>query len=232
MKKLHVLVAGLLLTVGAVGGALMSPPQTVSAKTCESESFFGFPTWYKGLVKKDTCTIQSPRDLGGDQSTQMSRYIWTIALNILEIVLRILGIVAIGMIIYGGFLYMTSAGVPDKAASGMKTIVSASIGIIIATSAVAIKNLVWTAVIGNANDYGVYEANTQAVLQAALNTVYFIAGSIAVVMIIIGGLNYTTSSGSADKMTKAKNTLLYAIIGLVIVIAAYAITNFIIGRFS
>jgi hypothetical protein len=54
---------------------------------------------------------------------------------------------------------------------------------------------------------------------------------VAVIMLIIGGLNYITASGDPGKMTKAKNTILYAGVGLVIVIAASAITNFVVGRF-
>lgn len=61
------------------------------------------------------------------------------------------------------------------------------------------------------------------------NTMLYIIGIIAVVMLIIGGIRYVTSGGDAKKVTDAKNTVLYAIIGLVIAFLAYAIVNFVIS---
>lgn len=69
------------------------------------------------------------------------------------------------------------------------------------------------------------------VLQNGLNIAYFVAGIIAVIVIIIGGIMYATSSGEAGALTRAKNMILYSIVGLVVIIAASAITNFVIGRF-
>jgi hypothetical protein len=62
------------------------------------------------------------------------------------------------------------------------------------------------------------------------NTLIFVAGAIAVIVLIIGGLNYVTSTGDAARIKKAKDTILYAIIGLIIAILAYAIINFVIER--
>jgi phosphotransferase system glucose/maltose/N-acetylglucosamine-specific IIC component len=60
------------------------------------------------------------------------------------------------------------------------------------------------------------------------NTILYIVGIIAVIMLIIGGIRYVVSGGDAKKVTDAKNTVLYAIIGLVIAVFAYAIVNFVI----
>ena len=60
------------------------------------------------------------------------------------------------------------------------------------------------------------------------NTILYIVGIIAVIMLIIGGVKYLLSGGDAKKVTDAKNTVLYAIIGLVISFFAYAIVNFVI----
>jgi glucose uptake protein GlcU len=70
------------------------------------------------------------------------------------------------------------------------------------------------------------------VLQNGLNIAYFLAGTIAVIVIIVGGITYVTAAGNSSNITKAKNMLLYSVVGLVIVIAAYAITNFVILRFN
>ena len=60
------------------------------------------------------------------------------------------------------------------------------------------------------------------------NTILYIVGIIAVIMLIIGGIRYVISGGDSKKVTDAKNTVLYAIIGLVIAVFAYAIVNFVI----
>lgn len=60
----------------------------------------------------------------------------------------------------------------------------------------------------------------------------FLVGAISVIMIIIGGLRYTISAGDQSKITSAKNTVLYALVGLVIAALAFAIVDFVIVRFN
>lgn len=61
-----------------------------------------------------------------------------------------------------------------------------------------------------------------------LNAVIGVLGIVAVIVIIIGGVTYMTSSGDAGKVKKAKDTILYGVIGLVVVALAFAIVNFVI----
>ena len=61
-----------------------------------------------------------------------------------------------------------------------------------------------------------------------INAVIGALGIVAVIVIIIGGVTYMTSSGDAGKVKKAKDTILYGIIGLVVVALAFAIVNFVI----
>ena len=68
----------------------------------------------------------------------------------------------------------------------------------------------------------------KGVFKQITNTVLYIVGIIAVIMLIIGGIRYVVSGGDAKKVTDAKNTVLYAIIGLVICFFSYAIVNFVI----
>ena len=60
------------------------------------------------------------------------------------------------------------------------------------------------------------------------NTVLYGVGIISVIMLIIGGIRYVISGGDSKKVTDAKNTIMYAIIGLIIAILSYAIVNFVI----
>ena len=63
-----------------------------------------------------------------------------------------------------------------------------------------------------------------------INVVIGMLGIIAVVVIILGGIGYMTSSGDAGKVKKAKDTILYGIIGLIICILSAAIVNFVIAK--
>ena len=65
-----------------------------------------------------------------------------------------------------------------------------------------------------------------------LQVVFGILGGIAVIMIIIGGFMYSVSAGDAGKVKNAKNTILYAVIGLVIALFATAIVSFIASYFT
>lgn len=61
-----------------------------------------------------------------------------------------------------------------------------------------------------------------------INAVIGVLGLVCVVVMIIGGVNYMTSSGDATKVKKAKDTILYGLIGLVVCVLAFAIVNFVI----
>ena len=75
------------------------------------------------------------------------------------------------------------------------------------------------------------QIGADSVLQGVLTTVYTMAGIVCVIVIIVAGLLYTLSNGEAEKIKRSKNAILYAVVGLVIVLMAFVITNFIIGRF-
>lgn len=61
-----------------------------------------------------------------------------------------------------------------------------------------------------------------------LNIFTYVIGAVAVLMIIIGGLRYITSNGDSQQITSAKNTILYAVVGLVLAAMANAIVNFVL----
>ena len=61
-----------------------------------------------------------------------------------------------------------------------------------------------------------------------INWVIGVLGIVAVVVMIMGGVTYMTSSGDAGKVKKAKDTILYGLIGLIVAALAFAIVNFVI----
>ncbi|MBR0465563.1 hypothetical protein IJJ02_02110 [Candidatus Saccharibacteria bacterium] len=77
------------------------------------------------------------------------------------------------------------------------------------------------------------EANNndlQGNVVAILNAVIGVLSFVCVVVIIIGGVTYMTSSGDTSKVKKAKDTILYGVIGLVVCVLAFAIVNFVISN--
>lgn len=70
------------------------------------------------------------------------------------------------------------------------------------------------------------------VFKTITNVMLFVIGAISVIMLIIGGIRYVLSGGDSSAITAAKNTILYAVVGIVVAILAFAIVNFVIGSFS
>jgi uncharacterized membrane protein len=75
------------------------------------------------------------------------------------------------------------------------------------------------------------KSNLGNIIKTVTNVLLFIIGAIAVIMIIIGGIKYVISNGDSSQITSAKNTILYAVIGLVVALLAYAIVGFVIDSF-
>lgn len=65
-----------------------------------------------------------------------------------------------------------------------------------------------------------------------ISTLLFVIGALSVVMIIVAGIMYVTSTGDSGKVTRAKNTLTYSIVGLVVAFLAYAIVFWVLGLFK
>jgi len=63
-----------------------------------------------------------------------------------------------------------------------------------------------------------------------LNIVYAIVGSLALLFVVIGGFKYVISRGDPQATAQAKSTILYAVIGLAVVLSAAVITNFVVGQ--
>ncbi len=72
--------------------------------------------------------------------------------------------------------------------------------------------------------------SVQNLIKRIINTLSVIVGAICVIMIIIGGFRYVTSAGESNSVSGAKNTILYAIVGLIIVAFAQIIVQFVLQR--
>ena len=97
------------------------------AKTSDA-GVLGFPTWYKYLKPQLVDGTCVPRITSINDT-------WLILAAVIEIMLRVAAIAAVVLVIYGGFLYMTSQGEPDKTSRARSTLVNAVIGLAIAVLA-------------------------------------------------------------------------------------------------
>lgn len=67
-------------------------------------------------------------------------------------------------------------------------------------------------------------------IKNVINIVLGVVGILAVVMMIMGGISFITSQGDAGKVTKARNTILYGVVGLIVALLAFAIVNFVLSN--
>lgn len=215
MKKLFI---GFSVAVMSLLSIVMLPAPSVAAADCGAH-FLGLPAWYDGLADPGTCEITSPN---GD--AEVKAYVWTIVLNVLGLIMGLIGYLAIGFVMWGGIQYMIAQGDPGKLAKGKKTITNAVIGLVITMTASILSGAI-SGIISGVKD----SADGASFFQGIFNKVFFWSGVVAVIMIVYGGIQYITSTGNPSGIAKAKTTILYSIVGLLIVIMAAAIVNVVVG---
>ena len=71
-----------------------------------------------------------------------------------------------------------------------------------------------------------------AVFRTVTNILLFLVGAVTVIMLLIGGIRYVVSGGDQSAVTAAKNTILYAIVGIVVAFLAYAAVNFVLNSLA
>lgn len=74
------------------------------------------------------------------------------------------------------------------------------------------------------------EGNLMDIFTTIANILLFILGAVAVIMLIIGGFRYVVSGGDSSAVEGAKNTILYAIIGIIVAFLAFAAVNFVVDQ--
>jgi hypothetical protein len=144
MKKI---IFTLLLITSIVGvsnsqTARAADPEPV-ANNC-SNSFLGLPTWYKYLELDANCTVTGPHETVTDGNGNshdrlvVSAVITRVSLAVIDILMRVGGIVAFGFIVYSGFKFTLSQGNPDQEKSARETAINAVIGMVITIFAIGI----------------------------------------------------------------------------------------------
>ncbi len=150
MKK--IMITGWIFGLSLVAGVYLLPAtaQAVLAPGCTSP-ILGLPSWYEyldvGPKNGDDCAIIGPTVPADPTSIDWERAVPRVVMAVIQIMLRLAGLVAIGFTIYGGFRYILSQGEPEATKNAKGTIVGASIGLVIALFAATVVgfvgNILW-----------------------------------------------------------------------------------------
>ena len=212
------------------GVAMLAPEPVLAANnhSCGVTGVLGFRPWYAGLCENDDpkSPIMTPdkKDQGS-----IARFVWTIVLNILIDLSVAIGYLALGFVIYGGYMYIISQGDPGKAMKAKKTLTNAVVGTIIALSASVVVNTIRVILGISSNDSWNQGDYTAEQIQGVFNWAYVVAGLIAVIFLIKNGVNYILSRGDPSKTRMATQGVIYAAVGLVVVLLAATATTFVIN---
>ena len=215
MKKIGFIIA---VAIAALLSLAVLPAQN-SYAACNDSYYLGLRPWYKGL-ENSTCNGIDEKAFAGDKGANLQKNIWLIVLNIASDVMAIVGYLAIVFVIWGGYQYMMARGDPGMVAKGKKTITNALVGLAICMLA--------STIVGMVSDIA-DEGAKGNIFIVAMNHAFTWAGIIMVIMVVWGGIQYTTSNGNPAAAAKGKQTITYAAIGLAISLFAVAIVNLVAG---
>lgn len=206
---------------------------------CSDINFLGLVPWYHYLNVQPgvngVCQVVNFNPLGGNSS------ILLILLAIVDDLLRIVGLLAVIYVLYAGIRYVMSQGSPEETAKAQTTIINALLGLALAIVAIWLVSFLGHQA-GSGNGAGKlggldlsslpYPGNVAngGIIQVFLNVIFAVTGALSFVFLIIGGFRYALSQGEPQGVERAKNTILYALIGLVVAILAQSIVSLITSK--
>ncbi|MCL2002036.1 pilin [Candidatus Saccharibacteria bacterium] len=241
--------AKMLLAVAMVlGGAtfanvtLMASPASAcgNPSAVVNSGFFNLRPWYHGLTISGGTELCRPvagsGATTGGNNIEMRIFIWRIVGNVADILLTLIGYAAVLFVLVGGFWVMFSSGDPAKMARGKTTIGNALIGVVIAVCASGAVRFINDALFvsgteptitadpGGVNISGA-PTDTDAMWMSAVSNFLFMMGIAAVAMVVWGGVKLSASAGNPQAQAKAKNTVIFALAGMVVMVLAGALVR-------
>lgn len=148
--------------------------------------------------------------------------LWTIV----NVFLLLVGVVALIYVVIGGVKYITSGGDEGQAEEGKKAVLNAVIGIIVVGLATVIVNFTFATIGASLPLPG--SGDLVGAIWLVANAFLMVVGVIALVFMVIGGVRYVISQGDEGETEKAKRTILYALIGLIVIGLSAVIVNFVL----
>lgn len=215
-----------------------------AAQCSPNNTFLGLWPWYHYLqvqTVNGTCQVVNFHVLGSSSSLIL------ILMAIIDDLLRVAGLLAVIYVIYAGIKYVTSSGSPEKTSAAQSTIVNSLAGLAIALVAIRFVSFIGSKLAGSAGGGGTSTvanaplnlnplpdlgtaASNGSVVQTGLSIAFAVIGVLSFIYLIIGGLRYVLSRGDPQAAAKAKSTIIYALVGLVIAVIAQSIVAFVVSR--
>lgn len=227
LKKLFVGLAVLAAVFTTVSIINPAPTSVAAGETTpmvfSCRHFLGMTSWDCGL---------------GEFSNQdaLVNNIIIILANILTDMSVLAAYLVLGFVVYGGYLYIFSSGDPGKVQTSKKTLNRAFIGLAIVVLSNVILNAIRFAFLNSGQTWADCKLvgasageclEPTVVIENALQWFVGTAGVVALIFVVVGGIGYVTSAGDPGKLQKAKNTIIYSLVGLAVVAVAELMVTFI-----
>lgn len=243
-KLAKILLALMLVFTGSAFANITVASQSASAASCDNNAtFLNFRAWWFGLCDASTGELMNPSTrigsdgkpvVGNSGKITITHFVWKIVFNVMDILLNIIAYAAVFFVLMGGFNILFSSGDPGRVSKGKQTLTHAVLGVVVALLAGGLVRFANDALIGSGSNDLVISGTGQAIHISnsggggdpdaawigATSALLMVAGIGAVLMVVWGGVKLSMSSGDPQAAAKAKNTIIFALIGAVIMIAA------------
>lgn len=221
LKKILVILA-VILTASFVTNFVHEAPVSAASSGDNCRFFLGMTSW--------DCHINE----SWNGESVLKSNIWIIVSNVANDIAVVAAYLVLGYVIYGGYQYIFASGDVSKTLSGKKTLFHAFIGLAIVMLAKVIMNAIHFALIGSNGAFsgtcmldGVGCVEPSDLIANIISWVIGTAGVVCAIYVILGAVGYVTSAGDPGKLKKAKETIIYSLIGLTIVGLSLGITAFV-----
>ncbi len=142
--------------------------------------------------------------------------------NLFTFALWVIGVAAVVMVIYAGFMYITSTGRPDKVKTAFQSLLYTAVGFVVVLLARSIVDVILPIA---------QQPSAPAIVTSGITFFLWVVGAASIIMVVVSGLFYITSSGDPARTKAAKDIILYSVIGLVIALLAGTLVTFIQTQF-
>ncbi|MDR0979856.1 MAG: hypothetical protein LBM12_01725 [Candidatus Nomurabacteria bacterium] len=246
------LALGLVLFGATFANATLASQPTYAA-CAEMTTFLGLKPWWYGLrdESSDNCglvNVATKVDASGNVTTgaggkmSMVDFVWKVVFNVLEIILGLVAYSAVLFVVLGGFNILFSSGDPGKISKGKLMVAHAIIGVVVALVAGGFVRFINDSLISTGSGKYTIDPATGAITGSggtagttddawlgAMGGFLKLAGVGAILMVAWGGVKLSMSSGDPAAAAKAKSTIIFALIGAVIMITAGLIVDAVVG---
>lgn len=148
----------------------------------------------------------------------------------INFIISLAGVLSVLFIVIGAVRLSVSGGDPQNVATARRTIIYSVVGLVVSVLSIAITSITGSIGRSAAGQEGNPLFGVDGVLTSVIEWLTAIVGVASVIMIIIGAIRYITSGGQPQSAESARNTIIYAIIGLVVSLIAQAIVVLVLNR--